>query len=60
MSKFERAIGAFIIVVIELFLIPIILPIVGGFSWVLIIFAILFPVLVAWKGDALKEIDYGR
>lgn len=55
MSKLERAIGAILIVVIELFLIPVILPVMGNYSWVLLIVAIIFPVLVAWKGDNLKE-----
>jgi hypothetical protein len=60
MSKFERAFGAILVVIVEIFLVPILLPLLGGFSWILIIFAVLFPVLIAWKGDNLKEIDYGR
>jgi hypothetical protein len=60
MSKFERAIGGILVILIEIFMIPILLPIVGNFSWVLIISAIIFPILIFWKGDVLKEIDYGR
>jgi hypothetical protein len=59
MSKIERAFGAIIIVIIEIFLVPMLLPILGSSAWILIIFAILFPILIAWKGDVLKEIDYG-
>lgn len=61
MSRLDRAIGAILIVIIEIFMIPVILPIMdSGSAWILLIVAVLFPVLVAWKGDALKEINFGR